>query len=85
MPHDKQPELIAQTNIVSGDGNESCEGSSIVSVAVYQDKDSQRRGEVQLVVHDYNGDADDLIVRLPLPELMAALGLATLNAERDLT
>jgi hypothetical protein len=75
------PELIAQLRTVDPDGADSHIGDRVAGIQVQQDKNNVA-GLVQIDVHDFKRN-ENLVIEIELPELMAALSLATLNAERS--
>lgn len=76
------PELIATLRAIDGNGDEDYLGDKLIGVQVQQDK-RNRNGLVQIDVRDFKRGTN-LIIEIELPELAAALSLATLNAERNL-
>lgn len=82
MKFPKTPEVIATVDAINADGDEANYGDRIIGIQVRQDKNT-RDGIVDIDVRELDKKLGSLIIRLPLPELMAALSCATLNAERD--
>lgn len=75
------PELIAQLRTVSQDGDENHLGDKVTSIQILQNKRNPD-GLAQIDVRDFKRGVN-LIVEIELPELSAAISLATLNAERN--
>ena len=75
------PELIARVRLNNLDGEDVYAESRITGIQVMQYKQSLA-GIVQIDVRDFK-KGTNLIVEMELPELMAALSVATLNAERE--
>jgi len=79
--HRNSPELIAQLRTVNQEGDDNSLGDKVTSIQILQNKQNPN-GLVQIDVRDFKRGVN-LIVEIELPELSAALSLATLNAERD--
>ena len=79
--YEGQPELIAQLRTVNQDGEDNPLGDKVTSIQILQGKQN-KNGLVQLDVRDFKKGVN-LIVEIELPELVAALSLATLHAERE--
>lgn len=79
--YEGQPELISQLRTVNKDGEDNPLGDKVTSIQILQDKQN-RNGLVQLDVRDFKKGVN-LIVEIELPELVAAISMATLNSERD--
>lgn len=75
------PEIIARLRTVSECGVDDYLGGKIVGVQVQQDKHNAA-GIVQIDVRNFKRDTN-LILEIELPELAAAISMATLNAQRD--
>ena len=75
------PEVIATLRMVTADGNDEPIGDKVTGIQVLQNKQNSS-GLVQIDVRDYKGRGS-LVIEIELPELTAALSIATLNAERD--
>jgi hypothetical protein len=75
------PEIIAQLRTVNRDGEDNQLGDKVTGIQVKQDKNNDG-GLVQIDVRDFKR-GENLVVEIELPELMAALAMATLNADRD--
>ena len=76
------PELIAQLRTVNQDGEDAPIGDKVTSIQVIQNKQNSA-GLVQIDVRDFKRNTN-LIIEIELPELSAAVAMATLNAERDM-
>lgn len=81
MKYPNNPEIVVTVDMIDGDGDEVNMGDRIAGVQVRQSK-SERDGIVDLDIRGFKG-SKNLVVRIPLPELIAALSCATMNAERD--
>lgn len=75
------PEIIARIRIVDEEGDDCLSADKVTGIQVRQDKHNEG-GLVQIDVRDYKR-GENLIVEIELAELMAALTMATLNADRD--
>lgn len=75
------PEVIATCHTISNSGEDTHIGDRVTGIQVIQDGKNQD-GLVQIDVRDLKSKVN-LIIEIELPELMAAISLATLNAERD--
>lgn len=75
------PELIATLRGVNEDGDDRPIGDKVTSIQVMRDRGNPG-GLVQIDVRGFKG-AENLIIEIELPELMAALSVATLNSEHD--
>ena len=83
MKYPNNPEVIATLETIDKDGDDHYIGDKIIGIQVRQ-SGRERDGMVDLDIRDFNKRGDNLIVRIPYPELMAALACAALNAEHDL-
>lgn len=84
MKYPNSPEIIASIEAVNKDGDTFDYGDHIMSVSVRQDKGTSRDGTVDIDIRNWT-KKENLIIRIPLPELFAALASATLNADRDIS
>ena len=75
------PELIARLRLVNTDGEDNHIGDKVTGIQVQQDK-ANTAGLVQIDVRDFKRN-ESLVIEIELPELMAAISLATLNADRS--
>jgi hypothetical protein len=82
MKYPNNPEVIATLETIDNDCNDTYIGDRIIATQVRQVKGDA--GMVDIDIRDYPKRGTNLIVRIPYPELMAALASAALNAERDL-
>ena len=71
------PELIGTVRLIDGDGEEKYLGDKVVGIQVNDDHD----GLVQIDVRSFKGN-DNFVIEIELPELVAALSLATYNANK---
>ena len=83
MKYPSNPEVIATLETIDKDCDDHYIGDKIIGIQVRQ-SGRERDGMVDLDIRDFNKRGDNLIVRIPYPELMAALACAALNAEHDL-
>ncbi len=81
MKYPNNPELIASVESINADADVIYLGDKIVGIQVRQD-DSNKDGMVDIDVRAFD-KRGALVIRIPLPELMAALSCATLHAERS--
>ena len=79
--YQSQPEVIASIRHVNQDGDERITGDRVTSLAVYQSK-SQPEGFLQIDIRGM-GRNENMLIEIELHEFVAALSLATLNAERQ--
>lgn len=82
MKYQDCPELIATVETIDCDGDATYAGEKIIGIGVRQDSSMHREGTVDIDVRDFKRGVS-LVIRLPLPELVAAIATATLNAQRD--
>ena len=83
MSHPSNPEVIASATFIDQDGNDDYLGDRIVGIQVRTDR-QYADGVVDIDVREFNRKKDiNLVLRISLPELMAALSRATLNADKD--
>lgn len=78
------PELIAQVDTIDSNGDEVSNQILIVGVGVRQNKDADINGTVDLDIRNYTKSRKCIIVRLPLQELLKAVGIAALCANRNI-
>jgi hypothetical protein len=72
------PEVIADVRTIDGNGNQGYLGDKVVGVQVNVTR--SKTGVVQLDIRDFrNGN---LVVEIELYELVAAISMATLNADK---
>lgn len=76
-----RPELISRVRTVTENGDDKPIGDKVTGIQIQCDKQNPN-GLVQIDVREFKG-SDNLIVEIELPELIAALSMATLNAERE--
>lgn len=79
--HKSCPEVIGYLRKIDTDGNEIPIGDKVVGIQVNQDK-STPAGIVQIDIREFTRNAN-LIIEIELPELVAAISCASLNAERN--
>lgn len=80
----KTPEILAQVRTVNQDGEDSHLGDKVLGVQVLFDDDRHREGTAQLDLRGYARKGNEnLIVEVPLSDLMAALTTAALNRDDD--
>ncbi len=82
MSYPNNPEVIATIETIDTNGNDNRLGDRIVGVQVRTDK-QWVDGVVDLDVREFDRKRGNLVLRIALPELMAALSRATLNADKD--
>ena len=75
------PELISTIREVTSDGDDLPMGDRVTGIQV-RVEGKNKPAVAQLDVRDFN-KRRSLIVEIELSELMAALSLATLNADKD--
>ena len=76
------PEVIGTLKSINEDGDDTHLGDKVVGIQVQQNRQN-RDGLVQFDVRGFKGSTN-LILEIELSELVAALSLATMNADRDL-
>jgi hypothetical protein len=76
----KCPDVIADLRGVNRDGDDTGMGARIVGIQILRDSRNQN-SIAQIDIRDFK-PGENLIVEIELPELAAALSLATLHAER---
>jgi hypothetical protein len=76
----KCPEFLANVRFVNKDGDDSNHADKVAAIQVFADKE-RPEGFAQIEVRELMGKC--LVVEIELPELIAALSLATLNADHD--
>jgi hypothetical protein len=76
-----QPEVISSIRYVNQNGDERIVGDRVTSLAAYQTK-TQPDGYLQIDIRGM-GRNENMLIEIELHELVAALSLATLNAERQ--
>lgn len=69
MKYPNTPELIASVDEIDNKGNDTFLGDKIVGIGVRQDKEVNREGTVDIDVRGFKRGSN-LVIRLPLPELM---------------
>ncbi len=83
MSYPNNPEVIATVETIDTEGESTYLGDRIVGIQVRTDK-QWVDGVVDLDVREFDRKRDsNLVLRIALPELMAALSRATLNADKD--
>lgn len=82
MKNPRTPELIASIDVIN-DGNDEQLGDRIVGISVRQDKELHSEGTVDIDIRGLDNKHENLVIRLSLPELVAAIATATLNADRE--
>ena len=82
MKYPSTPELIGAVEEIDKNGDINPIGDKIVGISVYREKNNLD-GRVDIDVREMKKSHSNLVIRLQLPELMAALSCATLNAERE--
>jgi hypothetical protein len=81
MPkYTREPEFVSNLRIVDSEGNERFIGDNVASVAVYKG-DAKSSAIVQFDIREYPRKKDNLVIEIPLSDLIAAISSATLNAE----
>ena len=76
------PEIIAHIDRIDTAGNDESLGDKIIGVQVRQTK-NQRDGTLDIDIRNLDRKTGNLVIRIPLPELMAAISCATLNSDRE--
>ena len=74
------PQLIAQARIVDANGEDKCLGDKIVNLMALKDESRSFEGTIQIDLHDYPQKGKNLILEVSMPELLAAIGSAAINA-----
>lgn len=83
MKYYDTPELIGLVERIDADGESSLEGDRIIGVHVKQDSGQHREGTVTIDIREFDRKHGNIVVRLSLPDLVAAIATATLNADRE--
>jgi hypothetical protein len=76
----KNPEVIATLRSVNSHGDDAVIGDKVAGFGVLQDE--KGHGLLQLDVRNFKGGAN-LVIEIDLAEAVAAISLATLNADRE--
>lgn len=75
------PEVIAEVRTITGEEDEFV-GDKVTGIQVRVDEDSAPT--VQIDVRDFNSKkSQNIILEIELSELVAAISVATLNAEKE--
>jgi len=75
------PTIISEIKTITIDGDENSLGSRVVSIAVEQTS-NQSNGIITLDFQNFKGQ-NNLVLEFELFELLSAINMATLNADRS--
>lgn len=82
MNYPSTPEFVADIEIIDDKGNSEQVGSKIIALNVSKAKDAID-GEVLLDCREFQEPENNLMIRIPLSVLVAALSRATLHADHN--
>lgn len=82
MRYPNCPEVIVTVEGITPDGDSIYHGDKVVGIQVFQ-SERDRDGRVDLDIRGFDKKGNNLVIRIGLTELMAALSSAILNADHD--
>ncbi len=80
MSYPNNPEVIATIETIDVEGNDAQIGDRVVGIQVRTDR-QWTTGVVEIDVREFDRRRGNLVLRIALPQLMAALSQATLHAD----
>lgn len=81
MKYYETPEIIAHVRTVDQNGDDHLNGDKVAGIQVLFDDGNHREGTAQIDVREFGKKGENLVIEVPLSDLMAALTTATLNRE----
>ncbi len=82
MSYQNNPEIVAMCRTCDKDGNDGHIGDKVCGIQVFQEN-NRPHGFIQFDLRDWNKKSDNLVIEMDLPEFIAAVSRATLNADSD--
>lgn len=83
MKYYETPEVIGQVEEHRKGSNSDPMpiGDRIVGITIFRDDDQRREGELQIDIRQYDRTRDNIVIKLPLLEVMAAITTAAIHRE----